>query len=86
MDRYFPDVDEYGHRKGVCRRCHVVMFDVEPESSYGQFYHPRLDKKGKPHWCPNAGKCLNTQDKELEPFLRKAERRRNKRIRRWIRR
>ena len=55
------------------------MRDCEPSSHYGEFYHPHLDKKGKPHSCPNADMCFSTYHTEIVPFLRKAERRRMKR-------
>jgi hypothetical protein len=67
-------------RKAVCKRCHCVMRDCEPMQFGGCFYHPTLDKEGKLHWCKNAGKSLDTSSLELEPFLRKRDRRRHKRI------
>lgn len=79
VERDFPDVNVWGDRRAVCRRCHAVMRDCEPSSHYGEFYHPSLDKKGKPHSCPNTGMCFSTYHTELVPFLHKAERRRMKR-------
>lgn len=67
-------------RKAVCRRCHVVMQDAEPLCSSGEFYHPPLDKEGKPHWCRNAGITFTTRDLEIVPFLPKARRRALKRM------
>ena len=66
-------------RKAVCKRCHCVMNDCEPMDFGGCFYHPDKDKKGKPHKCRNSGRQFNTSDAELEPFLRKGERRLRKR-------
>ena len=78
--RDFPDVDAFGNRKAVCKRCHVVMPDIEPMSGLGEFYHPREDKEGKPHWCRNAGKTFTMDDMEVEPFQRKGRRRAQKRL------
>jgi hypothetical protein len=79
-DEEFPATDSWGSRKAVCRRCHCVMNDCEPMDLGGEFYHPSLDKAGKPHKCVNSGKNFNTTDSELEPFLRKRERRVLKRL------
>ena len=81
VERDFPATGPFGwlDRKAVCRRCHVPMKDCEPMSHYGEFWHPDLDKKGKPHSCPNSGLCFSTYHTEIVPFLRKAERRRMKR-------
>ena len=80
-DRVFPAADAYGKRKAVCRRCHCVLADFEPGDHRPDYVHPRLDKEGKPHWCPNAGKEFsNENDPELEPFLRKGRRRALKRM------
>lgn len=81
-DEDFPDLDFCGHRKAVCRRCHCVMNDCEPSILGGEFYHPAVDKQNKPYKCTNAGKCFKTFDSELEPFMRKRERRILKRNRR----
>jgi hypothetical protein len=58
------------------------MSDIEPHSSRGEFYHTTTDPKGKKHWCPNAGKTFTLPDdtKEIEPFMRKGERRKNARL------
>jgi hypothetical protein len=73
----FPDIDWFGHRKAVCRRCKCVLNDCEPATAEGEFWHPDTGKKaGK---CQNRGKRFGTSDPEIEPFLRKRERRRLKR-------
>lgn len=77
--RDFPN-SKYNGRKAVCKRCHCVMVDFETSCSTGEFFHPREDKEGKPHWCKNAGLYFTTADLELEPFLRKRDRRRQKRL------
>jgi len=78
--RDFPNIDEYGHRKAVCCRCHCVMMDIEPMSPHGEYWHPTLNKKGKPHSCVNAGKSFTDRNTEVEPFLRKGRRRALKRM------
>jgi len=70
----------FGDRRGVCKRCHCVMRDHEEMWKHGEFIHPSFDKEGKPHWCRNSGKTLDISSSELEPFLRKRDRRRNKRL------
>lgn len=62
-------------RKAVCKRCHIVIRDCEPMSGYGEFYHPMVQRKGSSRVCQNAGKTFNMQSFELEPFLRKRNRR-----------
>lgn len=79
QERDFQDQIPYGGRKGVCKRCHCVMVDREESCWGGEFNHPLHDKEGKPHWCRNAGLVLEISNPELEPFLRKRDRRRNKR-------
>ena len=79
-DEEFPATDNWGNRKAVCKRCHCVMNDAEPMDLGGEFYHPSLDKDNKPHWCKNAGHRLDTSSTEIEPFLRKRERRVLKRL------
>jgi hypothetical protein len=80
-DKDFPILSGcFGDRKAVCKRCHCVMNDFEPGELGGCFYHPTLDKEDKLHWCKNAGKTLDTSSSEIEPFLRKRDRRRHKRI------
>lgn len=77
--RDFPDQDSFGHRKAVCARCHTVMNDGEPGQTHGEYWHPTLDKLGKRYRCPNAGKNFDQRSAEVEPFLRKGARRRNRR-------
>lgn len=71
--------DDPWKRKAVCKRCHCVLNDCDPFSKNGEFWHPKEDKEGKPHWCKNAGLCFNVQSLDLEPFLKKKVRRYNKR-------
>jgi hypothetical protein len=80
--RDFPDHSDsiFGDRRAVCKRCHCVMRDCEESTRHGEFYHPGQDKDGNPHWCQNANKSFDTTDTEIEPFLRKRDRRRNKRL------
>lgn len=78
--RDFPDMDDLGHRKAVCKRCGAIMNDCEPCSPNGEYYHPSTDKRGKPHSCPNAGICFSQKHLEIVPFLRKSVRRRYKRL------
>ena len=74
----FPEQDWFGHRKAVCRRCKIVIRDGEPSTTWGEFYHP-VTTKGKSSRCPNQGKEFGANEYEIEPFLRKRERRRLKR-------
>jgi hypothetical protein len=78
--RDFPNLDGYGTRKAVCKRCHVVIRDCEPMSGGGEFYHPKEDKEGKPHWCRNAGKTFDINSLEMEPFQKKGRRRALRRL------
>jgi hypothetical protein len=78
--RDFPDVDDLYHRKAVCKRCHCVLNDCEPSTPHGEYYHPRENKEGKPHSCPNAGQMFTGRDLEIEPFLPKKRRRALKRL------
>jgi hypothetical protein len=71
---------DFGARKAVCKRCHCVMDDRETSTRTGEFCHPGTDKEGKMHWCPNANKVLTISDSDIEPFLRKRDRRRYKRL------
>lgn len=75
--RDFPYVA--GRRRAVCKRCHVVMDDFEPMSPNGEYAHPTKDKNGKKRRCINVGQVYTQKDLEIEPFLRKGERARNKR-------
>jgi len=73
----FEDME---HRKAVCKTCHTVMDDREPGSRYGEFHHKPLFKDGTKNKCVNAGKLFVEGDKEIEPFMRKQERRLRKRF------
>ena len=77
--RDFPDLDVMGHRKAVCKRCHCVMNDIESSTTNGEYWHPSRDKDGKPWRCINAGLKFTQADLEIQPFVRKAVRRRNHR-------
>jgi hypothetical protein len=71
---------EHNLIKAVCKRCHCVMDNFEPGNPRGEFYHPKEDKNGKMHWCKNAGVTFDVRDPEVEPFQRKRDRRRQKRL------
>jgi hypothetical protein len=79
MPRDFPDVDNTGHRKAVCKRCHCVMSDCESMTQNGEYHHPTTNKEGKPHTCVNSGLTFSQRDLEIEPFIRKSVRVRHKR-------
>ncbi len=63
------------------------MDDSEPMSKNGEFWHPRLLKdQVTPRTCANVGKAFYLDElgdpekrKEIEPFMRKAVRRKAKR-------
>lgn len=69
----------YKFDKVVCRHCHVVIEDWEPMSRHGEFYHQTHDREGKPRRCPFVGVTFRRDSPEVEPFLRKRERRNFKR-------
>lgn len=71
--------EDMGHRKAVCRSCKKVMDDYEPGSSRGEFFHKDTHRDGTKSTCANAGKTFVEGDKEIEPFMRKRERRITKR-------
>jgi hypothetical protein len=77
--RDFPDLDRYGHRKAVCRRCHLVMSDSEPGFTHGEFYHGAKPHQTRAMACVNNGKTFDQRHAEIEPFLRKSRRRALKR-------
>lgn len=75
----------YGYdydRRAVCRRCHTIMKDIEPQIKGGEFFHKETFKNGKPNSCPNAGHCLDLVNNptELELFVPKKLRRKAKRL------
>jgi hypothetical protein len=70
-DRFFTD----DHRKGVCRRCGLIMHDTEPSCWAGLFYHRAEPHQKRALACANNGKSLITEDRDLVPFLRKSRRR-----------
>lgn len=63
----------------MCKRCHCIMHDIEPATANGEYWHPSQNKEGKPHRCINAGMKFTQKDLEIEPFLRKGVRARNRR-------
>ena len=67
--------------KAVCKRCHVVMEDAESFVPSGEFFHPVTHRDGTRSKCKNAGRSLlmDKDTSEIEPFMRKSERRRNRR-------
>lgn len=69
--------DYNGDYKGVCKSCHHVMGGHD-----GEYWHKRVDKDGKPYRCEyvKQGKVkFKFGDPEVLPFLRKKDRRSNKR-------
>lgn len=77
-ERDFPDASRW-HRKGVCRRCGLIVNDTEPMCRAGLFYHLAKPHQTRALCCPNNDKTLTTEDRDLVPFMRKGQRRRNKR-------
>lgn len=77
--RLFPDIDDRGNRKAVCRKCSLVMQDIEP-SGAASFQHFALDHQKRALKCPNDRKEFDESSPEVEPFLPKSARRRNKRL------
>lgn len=71
------------HRRIVCRRCGLIMGDIEDMTAYGEFFHgPRHPKKGAKQRtaCVNDWKTFDLSDtKEVMPFVRKSIRRAAKR-------
>jgi len=65
--------------KVVCKRCHIVMNDLEPNGGSAEFYHPSGMHSGRPVTCKNAGKTFRDGDTEVVPFVRKSLRRTIKR-------
>jgi hypothetical protein len=56
------------------------MDDFEPGTQNGEFAHKREFKDGKVNPCVNAGRVFTLRDdKEIEPFKRKRERRAERR-------
>jgi len=74
----------YEHRRVICRRCGLIMSDIESETGNGEFWHgplymPKAERaRQKP--CPNDGKVFDLKDtKEVAEFVRKRVRRAAKR-------
>lgn len=69
-------------RRLVCRTCRVVMDDLEPMDRRGMFMHPSQYSDGMSSSCQNVGKVYYAEEKnrEVEPFVRKRERRGIKRV------
>lgn len=74
-ERDFPNVDDCGHRKAVCKRCHIVMRDCEPGQWEGEFHHHEPPGNARARRCVNAGQEFSTGSREVVPFLRKRRRR-----------
>lgn len=79
-DRDFDVPGTYSDRKSVCVKCHYAINDSESMSRNGEFYHPTHDKHNKPIKCKHTGKWFTTSSPEIEPFVRKRERRLAKRL------
>ena len=70
----------YERRRAVCRRCHSVMSDTEPNSPNAEYFHQDHFRDGKKNNCKNARQTFTIHDfaekpKEIEPFMRKRDRR-----------
>ena len=65
--------------RAVCKFCHIVMRDLEPMSSKGEFYHPKGFHAGYTVTCRHAGKTFVGGAPEIVPFQRKRVRRAMKR-------
>jgi hypothetical protein len=76
LARDFPDYDVFSERRrGVCRRCHLIMADCEPSTAHGEFWHLASPHQTKALRCKNDRKRFDTSDAELVPFIPKARRR-----------
>jgi len=72
------------NRKIVCRRCGLVMSDMEPQMGNGEFWHGAMYTPKTPptpqSTCANAGSTFDLTDtKEVAEFVRKRIRRAAKR-------
>lgn len=70
----------WNRRVAVCKRCGLIISDSEPSTRTGEFYHKARPYQTRARRCQNAGKVFMTDDLELEPFMKKAQRRRYKRL------
>jgi hypothetical protein len=58
--------------KAVCRRCGIIINDWEPQTKYGEFFHP-VDPENP---CVNSGTySKHGYNSEFLPFMRKRHRR-----------
>ncbi len=78
--RDFPDDAPFGARKAVCRRCKLIMSDIEPMITNGEFHHGAKPHQTRALACVNNGTTFDLRSPELEPFLRKRRRRLLKRL------
>lgn len=62
---------DYESFKAVCKKCKCIMNDLEPFHG-SEFYHHKLG-------CENSKQTFSSNDKEIEPFVRKRIRRLDKR-------
>jgi len=76
--RDFPNTARWGS-KAVCRRCKLVMVDVEPCSPNGEFWHVAKPHQKRAILCVNNGGVFTQKNMEIEPFMRKVRRRALKR-------
>lgn len=77
--RKFSTIDGFGNRKAVCKKCHLIMSDIEP-SGNAEFWHIASPHQTRALRCPNNKKKFDESSPEVEPFLTKALRRRYKRL------
>lgn len=81
LDRDPPALDQFDYcRKGVCKRCGLVMRDVEPMSGDGEFNHYAQAHQTRALVCSNNRSTLRIGSPELVPFMPKRTRRRLKRL------
>ena len=80
MDRDPPALEKHERgRKMVCRRCKLVMKDIEPMIWEGEFWHIAKPHQTRAAACVNANNYFGITSPEVEPFMRKARRRALKR-------
>lgn len=73
LGRDFP-ADHRGYLKGVCRRCGLVMHDVEPHGAT-EFWHIASPHQTRALACANSHQKFDERSPEVEPFMRKGRRR-----------
>jgi hypothetical protein len=77
--RDFPVSSDGWREQAVCKRCKLIMANAEPMARDGEFHHIAKPHQTRAARCVNANRTFHMQDKEIEPFMRKARRRALKR-------